>query len=129
MNAASCKLLEAFGAIGRQLVAFPCGNCLILIPLSMIVSAVYLSERKQDPTCSWTQPSFHSHLSVVVYCAYDMFVLASKHHDELASVEIFLPLQKSGQIVCGPEAYPGWCCFDGSQYIMQILCLQYAFPL
>lgn len=59
------------------------------------------------PTCSWTQPSTQSHLSVVEYCAYDMFVLASKHQVVLCSLPILFPVQKRDQILLGPSAYPG----------------------
>jgi hypothetical protein len=54
--------------------------------------------RRTTLTCSWTQPSTHRHLSVTEYLAYDMFVLASKHHAVFSSVPIFLPLQNSGQM-------------------------------
>jgi len=39
---------------------------------------------------------------MVEYRAYDMLVLASKHHDVLDSLPIFLPLQKRDQMACGP---------------------------
>lgn len=63
-------------------------------------------------TCSWTQPSTHRHLSVTEYWAYDMFVVASKHHAVLCSVPIVLPLQKSGHIALGPLEYPGLFCYE-----------------
>lgn len=63
------------------------------------------------PTCSWTQPPTQSHLSVVEYCANDMFVLASKHQAVLSSVPSGFPLQKRGQMFWGPSAYPAWCCY------------------
>lgn len=92
---------------GVQFVAFIFWNRLILIPLNRIVSVVQVCLRFDIPTCSWTQPSTQRHLSVVEYCAYDMFVLASKHQEVLCSLPNFFPLQKRGQMLFGPSAYPG----------------------
>lgn len=55
-------------------------------------------------TCSWMQPPTQRHLSVVLYCAYDMLLLASKHQAVLASLPIFRPLQNRDQMVPGPSA-------------------------
>lgn len=46
------------------------------------------------------------------YCAYDMFVAASKHHAVFSSVPMTFPPQKSGQMASGPLSYPGVFCYS-----------------
>ena len=87
-------------------------NSLPLIPLPSNISipsfhSILLSfplSTLRKLTCSCTHPPTQRQRSVVEYCAYDIFVLASKQWAVFFSVPILFPLQKRLQIACGPEA-------------------------